>query len=282
MNTKELYYILLEKIKNYISPQELISTTTIIMKDIFNFSTNDIIINKKINLNKTYIEKTIENITKRLKKNEPIQYITGKCNFLNCEILLNKNVLIPRQETEEMVYNIIKINLNNKKIVDMCSGSGCIGISIKKKYTNADVTCVDIDKKAIKLSEKNSKINNVKINFINEDIFNENIIEIGNFDILVSNPPYIPEDQKNTLEKKIILYEPHLALFVKKDDPLIFYKRLNYIIEKILNSDGLFFIEIHENFEKEIITLFNKEYIKNIEVHKDLNSKSRWISGKKI
>ena len=282
MNTKELYYILLEKIKNYISPQELISTTTIIMKDIFNFSTNDIIINKKINLNKTYIKKTIENITKRLKKNEPIQYITGKCNFLNCEILLNKNVLIPRQETEEMVYNIIKINLNNKKIVDMCSGSGCIGISIKKKYTNADVTCVDIDKKAIKLSEKNSKINNVKINFINEDIFNENIIEIGNFDILVSNPPYIPEDQKNTLEKKIILYEPHLALFVKKDDPLIFYKRLNYIIEKILNSNGLFFIEIHENFEKEIITLFNKEYIKNIEVHKDLNSKSRWISGKKI
>ena len=282
MNTKELYYILLEKIKNYISPQELISTTTIIMKDIFNFSTNDIIINKKINLNKTYIEKTIENISKRLKKNEPIQYITGKCNFLNCEILLNKNVLIPRQETEEMVYNIIKINLNNKKIVDMCSGSGCIGISIKKKYTNADVTCVDIDKKAIKISEKNSKINNVKINFINEDIFNENIIEIGNFDILVSNPPYIPEDQKNTLEKKIILYEPHLALFVKKNDPLIFYKRLNYIIEKILNSDGLFFIEIHENFEKEIITLFNKEYIKNIEVHKDLNSKSRWISGKKI
>ena len=282
MNTKELYYILLEKIKNYISPQELISTTTIIMKDIFNFSTNDIIINKKINLNKTYIKKTIENITKRLKKNEPIQYITGKCNFLNCEILLNKNVLIPRQETEEMVYNIIKINLNNKKIVDMCSGSGCIGISIKKKYTNADVTCVDIDKKAIKLSEKNSKINNAKINFINEDIFNENIIEIGNFDILVSNPPYIPEDQKNTLEKKIILYEPHIALFVKKDDPLIFYKRLNYIIEKILNSNGLFFIEIHENFEKEIITLFNKEYIKNIEVHKDLNSKSRWISGKKI
>ena len=282
MNTKELYYILLEKIKNYISPQELISTTTIIMKDIFNFSTNDIIINKKINLNNTYIEKTIENITKRLKKNEPIQYITGKCNFLNCKILLNKNVLIPRQETEEMVYNIIKINLNNKKIVDMCSGSGCIGISIKKKYTNADVTCVDIDKKAIKISEKNSKINNVKINFINEDIFNENIIEIGNFDILVSNPPYIPEDQKNTLEKKIILYEPHLALFVKKDDPLIFYKRLNYIIEKILNSNGLFFIEIHENFEKEIITLFNKEYIKNIEVHKDLNSKSRWISGKKI
>ena len=259
MNTKELYYILLEKIKNYISPQ-----------------------NKKINLNNTYIEKTIENITKRLKKNEPIQYITGKCNFLNCKILLNKNVLIPRQETEEMVYNIIKINLNNKKIVDMCSGSGCIGISIKKKYTNADVTCVDIDKKAIKISEKNSKINNVKINFINEDIFNENIIEIGNFDILVSNPPYIPEDQKNTLEKKIILYEPHLALFVKKDDPLIFYKRLNYIIEKILNSNGLFFIEIHENFEKEIITLFNKEYIKNIEVHKDLNSKSRWISGKKI
>ena len=282
MNTKELYIFILEKIKNYIPDKELKNTINIILEDIFNCSTVDIIKNNEIKLDISSIEKVITDIVEKLKNYEPIQYIVGQCKFLNCKILLNKNVLIPRQETEEMVYNLLKTDLNNKQIVDICSGSGCIGISIKKKYINANVTCIDIDKKAIALAKKNSILNNVKINFINEDIFSEKILSIRNFDILISNPPYIPESYKNTLEKKIVLHEPHIALFVKNENPLIFYERLKLIIENKMNTNGLFFIEIPDYFEKEIITLFNRGLLKKIRINKDLNNKSRWISGEKI
>lgn len=282
MNTKELYIFILEKIKNYIPGKELKNTINIILEDIFNCNTVDIIKNNEIKLDITSIEKVITDIVEKLKNYEPIQYIVGQCKFLNCKILLNKNVLIPRQETEEMVYNLLKTDLNNKQIIDICSGSGCIGISIKKKYINANVTCIDIDKRAIALAKKNSILNNVKINFINEDIFNEKILSIKNFDILISNPPYIPESYKNTLEKKIVLHEPHIALFVKNENPLIFYERLKLIIENKMNTNGSFFIEIPDYFEKEIITLFNRGLLKKIKVNKDLNNKSRWISGEKI
>lgn len=282
MNTKELYIFILEKIKNYIPDKELKNTINIILEDIFNCSTVDIIKNNEIKLDITSIEKVINDIVEKLKNYEPIQYIVGQCKFLNCKILLNKNVLIPRQETEEMVYNLLKTDLNNKQIIDICSGSGCIGISIKKKYINANVTCIDIDKKTIALAKKNSILNNVKINFINEDIFNEKILSIRNFDILISNPPYIPESYKNSLEKKIVLHEPHIALFVKNENPLMFYERLKLIIENKMNTNGLFFIEIPDYFEKEIITLFNRGLLKKIRINKDLNNKSRWISGEKI
>ena len=282
MNTKELYIFILEKIKNYIPDKELKNTINIILEDIFNCNTVDIIKNNEIKLDITSIEKVINDIVEKLKNYEPIQYIVGQCKFLNCKILLNKNVLIPRQETEEMVYNLLKTDLNNKQIIDICSGSGCIGISIKKKYINANVTCIDIDKKTIALAKKNSILNNVKINFINEDIFNEKILSIRNFDILISNPPYIPESYKNSLEKKIVLHEPHIALFVKNENPLMFYERLKLIIENKMNTNGLFFIEIPDYFEKEIITLFNRGLLKKIRINKDLNNKSRWISGEKI
>lgn len=283
MNAKDLYLAVYENIKKYTNILELKSTTEIILEEIFKCNIKDVIKNKEIEIENEKVEKIIKNISLRLKKNEPIQYIVGMCNFLDCKILLNKNVLIPRQETEEMVYNILKLNLNNKKIIDICSGSGCIGISIKKKYQDSNVTCVDIDKKAILLSKKNSKINNTKIHFVNMDIFNNEIFNIGLFDVIVSNPPYIPESKINTLEKKIINFEPHIALFVKNENPLIFYSQIKNIIEHNLSSNGIFFIEIPEYFEKEIITLFKGvSFIKKVIVNKDLNNKSRWISGEKL
>ena len=281
MVAKELYDFIFSNIVDFVKISEADPVTKLILKNYFDCNFTDVIKNIEINVIKSKLINVLKDITDRLQKHEPIQYIIGKCEFLNCLIMVKKGVFIPRQETEEMVYSILKNDISRKKVIDICSGSGCIGISIKKKFPLSDVTCLDIDKNAILQSQENARLNGVLLNFLNIDIFDDKVNDIDNYDLIVSNPPYVLESERSSLDKNILFYEPELALFVKDSDPLKFYKRLRFLIDRKLNNGGSFFLEINENFANDILLLLTVENIKNLKINMDLNGKNRWISGEK-
>ena len=278
MKSKELYDFIFKNISNVVKIREVDSITKIILENYFDCKVVDLIKNVDVDIKKAKLS-VLNDIKDRLGRHEPIQYIVGKCKFLNCLILLNRDVFIPRQETEEMVYSILEGGICGKKVLDICSGSGCIGISIKKNFKYLDVTCLDIDRKVIMKSQESAKLNGVYVDFINLDIFDDSVFGIGNYDLIVSNPPYVPENERECMDDCVVSYEPSKAIFVDSSDHLKFYKRLKLIIENRLNNGGRFFLEINENFANDILSLFSFSGTKNVKVNSDLNGKNRWISG---
>lgn len=233
----------------------------------FNVNKEDLIFNK----DKVLEEDKVRKIISKLERKVPISYILGYVYFCGLKIKVNKNVLIPRVETEELLNYIYgNFDLNNKKILDLCTGSGCIALSIKSKFKNADVYASDISEKAIKVAKENSKENNLNVSFIKSDFLNE---INDTFDVIISNPPYIP-----LLEKTETKYEPKLALF-SGIDGCDSYRRIFNCIEEKLNPKGIVLLEIEPNNVdkiKEIINVYVKKKNK-VEVIKDLEKKDRFI-----
>ncbi len=198
------------------------------------------------------VEKTnhLYNCLDRLEKHEPIQYVLGNTKFCGLNFFVNESVLIPRPETEELVRIMLNDDLNNKDILDIGSGSGCIAISLSKHYPNAKVTALDVSKDAIELSKMNAKENDVNLEFINADILNYKSDK--KYDIIVSNPPYVIGEEKKHMSKNVLDYEPELALFVNNDDPLQFYKAILDFSKNTLNKNGKIYFEINENYKDEI------------------------------
>lgn len=223
-----------------------------------------IITNEQYNLYKKYLERRITG--------EPVSYITGSTEFMGLKIKVSPDVLIPRQETEllvEQTNNFIKKN-NCKKILDLCTGSGCIAVSVAAYNNDISVTASDISTKALNIAKKNALINNVceKIKFIESDIFS-NISE--KFDIIVSNPPYVTEEEYKNLEKELY-FEPKLAL-TADDNGLYFYKKIAEQTKIFLNDNGIILLELNTNLSKEIESLF-KNFDKT-EIIKDYSQKER-------
>jgi release factor glutamine methyltransferase len=197
-----------------------------------------------------------------LEKEKPIQYIIGETEFCGLPIKVNSHVLIPRPETEELVYWILNdlkglqsSPLNKKsnlKILDIGTGSGCIAIALAKNLPDCSVYAIDISSKALDVARNNVELNKVHVNFIKKDILNcSDLIdnhEFENFDIIVSNPPYVRESEKDSMHKNVLQYEPHLALFVKDNDPLLFYKRIIDFIMTTQSGKGKLYLEINQYF----------------------------------
>jgi release factor glutamine methyltransferase len=214
----------------------------------------------------------IREYVKRRGQREPLQYIIGEIDFYNCKIKVNRNVLIPRPETEYMVDIIIKENFKPRKILDLCTGSGAIAISLKKELIDVNVKASDISENALELAKKNAIINKSDIQFIHSDLF-EDIHE--KFDLIVSNPPYVDENIYKTLEPEIF-FEPKLAL-VSSDNGLGFYKRILQNTPKYLSSKGILYLEIGDE-QALVIEKFAKAFgYVNIEIIKDLTNKDRII-----
>lgn len=226
-------------------------------------------------------------ILEPLKKEIPIQYLLGKTSFYGLEFEVNENVLIPRPETEELVDWISKSNskierLKNLKILDIGTGSGCIAISLAKNIPNAQVFAIDVSEKALATAKKNANINTVNITFINQ-----NILEVASlsaveglnqqFDIIVSNPPYVRNLEKEEIKKNVLENEPHLALFVEDNDALIFYRKIAELAQKNLSPNGQLYFEINQYLGKEMIVLLEKMNFKNIELRKDIYGNDRMI-----
>lgn len=194
-------------------------------------------------------------ITKRLLDNEPVDYIVGHTYFYKHKILVNKNVLIPRPETEELieiVFNFCKEKQNTpKKIIEIGTGSGCISIVLKSLFPDAQIIAVDISNEALEVAKKNANLNNYIIDFIELDFLNSKLwSQLDNdFDLIISNPPYIPITEKSTMHKNVLDYEPHLALFVEDSSPLLFYDKIFEFAKLHLSKNGNVFCETSENIQ---------------------------------
>jgi release factor glutamine methyltransferase len=227
----------------------------------------------------------INQILIRLKTGEPVQYILGHTEFFGLPFDVNPSVLIPRPETEELVEWIITAaegsQLTAGKILDIGTGSGCIAISLKKNL-NADVSAIDISDKALNTAKENAELNNVNVNFINADILNvKSEFESLKFEIIVSNPPYVTLEDQKQMHLNVTDFEPHNALFVPEDDPLIFYKAIADFATKHLEKGGLLFFEINEGYGEKMIGLLNSKSFINIELRKDMSGKPRMMKAVK-
>ncbi|WP_347050002.1 peptide chain release factor N(5)-glutamine methyltransferase [Flavobacterium olei] len=223
-------------------------------------------------------------LIKHLKNEVPIQYLLGKTNFYGLDFEVNENVLIPRPETEELVEWIINENSTpNKsekiKILDIGTGSGCIAISLAKNLPNAEVFAIDVSRKAIETAKRNAITNNVDVTFMLLNIL-EAVEFTCQFDIIVSNPPYVRNLEKQEIKKNVLDYEPHLALFVEDDDALIFYRKIALLAKNALFENGKLYFEINQYLGKEMIELLENMEFKEVELRKDIYDNDRMISGK--
>jgi len=266
--------LFLKKINNY-SNEETTSIAYIVIQEILGFNKIHVILNSEniISLNH---ENKINLIINNLKLDKPIQYILGKANFFNLSFFVNKYVLIPRPETEELINWILENKFN--KVLEIGTGSGCISISLAKN-SSANISAIDISSNAIKIARKNADNYKLDINFLCEDVFTFKTDE--KYDLIVSNPPYVLESEKKKMHNNVLNFEPHNALFVKDTDPLLFYNFISVFASQHLNSNGFLFFEINEMFENEIILILKRNNFVNIELKKDLNGKDRMIKANK-
>ena len=221
-------------------------------------------------------------ILEKLQLEIPIQYILGTTHFYGLEFNVNENVLIPRPETEELVEWIISSAVNmlkftNLKILDIGTGSGCIAISLAKNISDAQVFAIDISEKALATAKENADLNEVAVAFIQRNILETNDLE-QQFDIIVSNPPYVRNLEKAEIKSNVLANEPHLALFVEDNDALIFYRKIAELATKNLSLEGKLFFEINQYLGKETVELLEKMHFKNIELRKDIYGNDRMIS----
>ena len=222
----------------------------------------------------------LQNALEELKKQVPIQYIIGETEFYGLIFKVNNNVLIPRPETEELVNWIVNDYKNESelKILDFGTGSGCIAISLAKFFSRAQIYAVDVSSEALKVAKTNATYNNVSINFVEADILYINVLE-EKYDIIVSNPPYIRELEKELMQKNVVDNEPHLALFVKDNDPLIFYNKIADLAIHNLTKNGSLFFEINQYLGDKIIDLLKSKGFKNCVLKKDLYDVDRMVKA---
>ena len=228
----------------------------------------------------------LKNILKRLQKEEPIQYILGNTEFFGLPFQVNEHTLIPRPETEELVEWILdevkqlQILTNHKlKILDIGTGTGCIPITLAKNLKNVEVSAIDVSKKALKIAQQNALLNNVEIHFLEVDILKVNQLP-KQYDIIVSNPPYVRELEKVEIKNNVLQNEPHLALFVDDENPLIFYKKITDLAKQYLTTNGLLFFEINQYLGKETLAMILEKGFQNNILKKDLLGNDRLVKAK--
>ncbi|MDR2906878.1 MAG: peptide chain release factor N(5)-glutamine methyltransferase [Bacteroidales bacterium] len=218
---------------------------------------------------------------KDLKAQKPIQYILGTCDFYGLKLLVTPDVLIPRPETEELVQQIASEHKNfNGRILDICTGSGCIALALKKQFSKSNSQGLDISQKAISVAQENAKRNQLDVDFFVADIFNYGKdMPNQQFDLIVSNPPYVLNSEKSQMQANVLDYEPHQALFVEDDNPLLFYKTIIDLAKHHLNPNGALYLEINESFGNEITEILILNAFSNVQTHSDFRGKSRFISA---
>ena len=224
----------------------------------------------------------MDQILKSLLTHEPLQYILGVSWFCGLKFYVDKNVLIPRPETEELVEWIIsncKFPIDALSIIDIGTGSGCIPIALKRRIRKADVWGCDISESALEVARRNAETLGTPVQFLDIDFLSPNQREgLPPFDIIVSNPPYIPISAKTTMDANVAMFEPGTALFVPDGDPLVFYKAIALFSQEKLNRNGALYVEIHEDLGQHVASLFQKHGFQ-VELRKDMQGKDRMIKA---
>lgn len=288
MNLKELQHNFHDQLDTLYGKNEVQSFFKLLVEHRLKLKPIEIIIHPELSISKDdndYFEDAI----KRLRKEEPIQYIIGETEFFGLPFKVNPNTLIPRPETEELVQWIIddqkKNNNPSLAILDIGTGSGCIAVSLAKQFSNSEVFALDVSPKALLAAKENSKLNEVGISFIEADILNlatfKSSINLPKYDIIVSNPPYVRELEKSSIKNNVLQHEPHLALFVQNDDALQFYKAICDFAVFNLKSKGNLYFEINQYLGPEMIQLLKLYNFESIELRKDLFGNDRMIKAMK-
>ena len=285
-----------DALKNSQDEQEIESFFFILTEYLHNLKRVDVALNPNFELSEADVEKW-NAILAQLQQEKPIQYITGEAWFYGLQFEVNENTLIPRPETEELVEWIIeswKLEVgswkseNQKRInvLDIGTGTGCIPITLKTNLPQANVSAIDVSENALEVAKRNAELNKVEVNFIQANILEvEDVSKIQtsisqlptNFDIIVSNPPYVRNLEKQEIKKNVLDYEPHLALFVEDTDALLFYRKIAQLSIKNLSPNGLLFFEINQYLGKETVELLENLGFKNIELKKDMFGNDRMI-----
>ncbi len=248
-----------------------------------NWSDSDYLLNQEHRLSESDLL-YVRNGINRLLNHEPFQYILGETEFFGLRFLCRPSALIPRPETEELVADIIKTihTVETPRIADLCTGSGCIGVSLAKKIKGSQIILTDISQEALDLAQENAELNQVNVQFRNGDVLEASSFddwERKSFDCWVSNPPYIPFSQQNQMSENVLDYEPHLALFVEDKTPLIFYQSIIHLATVYLKKNGWLFFEIHPEFSAELVSEMQAFGFVNIELMKDLQGRMRMLKG---
>lgn len=259
------------------------SMARIVFEDYFNIKPNN---ENDENVFQSFLMSEYEAMKNRLLNGEPVQYVVGFAWFYGLKFKVNNSVLIPRPETEELVEWVLetaktfqKAN-KNVKILDIGTGSACIPVTLKVKNPQLDVSAVDVSESALITGSRNAYRHNAEIDFKKVDILNENEwAALGYFDIIVSNPPYIPHAEKALMETNVLDYEPHLALFVEDENALIFYEKIADFALKHLNTEGLLFYECNTFNASQVVEMLQSKGFKNVELRKDMSGNDRMLKA---
>ncbi len=226
------------------------------------------------------IEATLTEITERLNDGIPLQYITNHTQFLDLDLYVNKHVLIPRPETEELVMEASKVVASESSVLDIGTGSGCIALGIKQLNQGAQATGIDLSKTALEVAVKNAVQNSLAVHFTQASM-EDDLTDLGMFDVIISNPPYIGIEEEKDLSEHVIQHEPKMALFSVNEDPLYFYKCILARTNEILQRGGFLFLEIHEKYAEETAAIFQNGGFQTVQILKDLQGKERMIRAQK-
>jgi release factor glutamine methyltransferase len=280
-NSKALQQYLLSGIQLSESQGEKESIVYTILGHFFQLSHIDVLRDKPITVTPEQKE-LLESVLSRINRHEPVQYITGESWFFRRRFKVSLQVLIPRPETEELIEHVIAY-VNFKGLVachvlDLCTGSGCIPITLALELPKSKVLATDISAEALAVAKENADVNKASVDFHQHDILKDPIT-LSNFDIITANPPYIRESEKTDMHQNVLDFEPHLALFVSDDDPLLFYKVIVAKSLAALRHGGLLIVEVNEHFGHAVVELFAEYGFLQIEIVYDLSQKQRMVRG---
>ena len=275
IDIKKLFYSELENVFEKNEIDAFIKRTT---EEYLNLKPFELALNTDMFIEK-HKEEMFLKVISELKKEKPIQQILGKTYFYGLEFIINAHVLIPRPETEELVHWIIndnKLSTSELKILDIGTGSGCIAVSLAKNLPGSVVFAVDVSQEALNVARRNAEKNSIEVGYMQMDILKADKLP-SQFDVIVSNPPYVRFLEKDTIKKNVLEYEPHLALFVDNEDPLLFYDKISKLSMSYLNDKGSLYFEINQYLGVELIELLEKNGFKKIELKKGLFGNNRFI-----
>ncbi len=280
MSIRELNHFIRESLQEIYPEREINSLIHLIYEKKVNLKKTDLLLNEDQLLDQKSTKNIVE-IIHQLKKNIPIQYILGETTFYDLELNINPSVLIPRQETEELVDWIIENHSNTTPtILDIGTGSGCIAVALAKNLPGSEVDALDVDKQTLKTATRNARKNKTHINPVHCDILKENPV-LQHYHIIVSNPPYVLNSEKKFINNNVLEHEPEKALFVDDSKALVFYERIAGLAWEHLYTGGNLYFEINEQKGEEVKTLLKNTGYTNIELKKDINGKDRMIKATK-
>lgn len=279
MNVSALVQLYRQELIQIYPQREVEQIIALVFEDVLNYSRVDIVMHSD-EVPDDHIVATMQSVLERLINNEPVQYVLGKTVFYGLPFNVNRDVLIPRQETEELIHWILKDSLPDRpSIIDLGTGSGCIPIVIKDLWPSAKVYGADVSVDALNVAGQNARLNGVDVEFFHFDILERDSLAFMKFDLMVSNPPYVRRSERNLMEQNVLGFEPELALFVEDDDPLIFYRKIVDLAEGHLNRGGKLYFEINEAFGNELSQLMKDRGFVSVELKKDFSGKHRMLRG---